>query len=272
MREYSILHAPLLSFFSRSLYQDVGRHWKGTCLLYLLLLLALCWIPIAAKMQVGLSRFIARDAPPIVKQIPAITIRKGQASIQEPQPYFIIDPESKKPLAVIDTTGELTSLEGTGAIVLLTKSTVIAKKSKAETRTWDISGVRDFYVDSEAITGWLEVGRRWLVIIFYPFALLFSYVYRIVQALLYAAIGMAFASMLGARLAYQTLIRLAIIATTPAIVLDTVCTLAGIDVPFWWVICFAIAMGYLFFAVKANAEPEPVQAAEPGVPSYPTEL
>src|SRR2546426_3324312 len=44
MRRYGILHPLLLSFFSRSLYRDVGRTWKGIGFLYLLLLLALSWV------------------------------------------------------------------------------------------------------------------------------------------------------------------------------------------------------------------------------------
>ena len=36
MKRYSIFHPLILSFFSKSLYRDVGKHWRGTGLLYLL--------------------------------------------------------------------------------------------------------------------------------------------------------------------------------------------------------------------------------------------
>jgi hypothetical protein len=42
MRRYSIFHPLVLAFYSKPLYQDVGRRWKGTGLGYLLLLLAVC--------------------------------------------------------------------------------------------------------------------------------------------------------------------------------------------------------------------------------------
>lgn len=45
MKNYSVFHPLYLSFFSKSLYQDVAKNWKGTGLAYLLLLLALAWVP-----------------------------------------------------------------------------------------------------------------------------------------------------------------------------------------------------------------------------------
>ena len=45
MKRYSIFHPLVLSFFSKSLYRDVGKNWRGTGLLYLLLIIALLWIP-----------------------------------------------------------------------------------------------------------------------------------------------------------------------------------------------------------------------------------
>jgi hypothetical protein len=30
MKKFSIIHLPLMSFFSEALYRDVGLHWKGT--------------------------------------------------------------------------------------------------------------------------------------------------------------------------------------------------------------------------------------------------
>jgi hypothetical protein len=47
------------------------------------------------------------------------------------------------------------------------------------------------------------------------------------------------------------------VAITPVVLLDTLRSLAEMKIPLWWPICFAIAMAYLFFAIKANAEPAP---------------
>ncbi|MGH9874005.1 MAG: hypothetical protein ACRD9S_16260 [Pyrinomonadaceae bacterium] len=58
----------ILSFYSKSLYRDVGKNWRGTGLLYLLFLLVLVWIPTMIKGYVGLARFADTDAKEITQQ------------------------------------------------------------------------------------------------------------------------------------------------------------------------------------------------------------
>ena len=81
--------------------------------------------------------------------------------------------------------------------------------------------------------------------------------------LLYAAIGMLFVKMLKVPLDYLAVLRLASVSITPAIILSTLQTLTGFHVPVFWLICFAIAMGYLFFAVKANTAPATPETPSP---------
>ena len=139
MKRFSIFHIPVLSFFSKELYIDVGLHWKGVNFLYLLLLLAICWIPTMIGIHVSFLDFIDNEAPAVVEQVPEITITNGEASIKEPQPYYIKDPENGDVLAIIDTTGTIDSLEDPNAICLLTKSRVIYRETKCETRTFGLS-------------------------------------------------------------------------------------------------------------------------------------
>jgi hypothetical protein len=249
MRRYSIFHVPALSFFSKKLYIDVGQNWKGANFLYLLLLLAICLIPTMINLHRGISNFVNNEAPAIVNQVPEITITDGQVSIKETQPYYIKDPDSNEPLAIIDTTGQIESLEDTDAFCLLTGNKVITKKSEFENRTYDLSNVKAFVVDSERITGWLQIGRKFLAVVIYPFVLLGYYMYRIVQALIYAAIGLLFASFCKTTLSYTALIRLAVVAVTPCIIVGTILGLTDTSIPpFLYLVA---ALVYLFFAVKS---------------------
>ncbi len=249
MRRYSIFHVPALSFFSKELYIDVGQNWKGVNFLYLLLLLAVCLIPRTINLHRGISNFVNNEAPAIVNQVPEITITDGQVSIKETQPYYIKDPDSDELLAIIDTTGQIESIEDTDAFCLLTGNKVIIKKSKFENRTYDLSNVKAFAVDSERITGWLHIGRKFLAVVLYPFALLSSYVYRIVQVLIYAAIGLLFASFCKTTLSYAALIRLSVVAVTPCIIVGTILGLADTSIPYF--LYLVAALVYLFFAVKS---------------------
>ena len=255
MKKYSIIHIPVLSFFSRELYRDVGLNWKGVNFLYLLLLLAICWIPTMNEINVGFSDFVDDEAPAVVEQVPEITITDGEVSISEPEPYYIKDPDDGDVVVIIDTTGQIESLKETDAVGLLTVNKLIIKKSEFETQTYDLSQVEAFSVDSERITGWLDVGKKYLVVVIYPFALAGSYSFRIIQALIYAAVGLLFASWCKVMLPYSSLLRLAVAAMTPCLLAKTILGIAEIDLPAYATLIFVvITLAYLFFAVKANSE------------------
>ena len=257
MKKYSIIHLPFLSFFSKELYRDVGLCWKGVGFAYLLLLLTVCWIPTMVKIHVGFSDFINNEVPPFIEQVPDITITDGEASIQEPQPYYIKAPDSNDVIAIIDTTGTTESLEDANAICLLTRTNVIWRQNEFETRTVDLSNVKNFVLDSDRIMGWLHIAEKFLVIVMYPFALLGSYLYRIVQALIYAAVGLLFASWCKVSLSYAALLRLAIVAVTPCIIVGTVLGLVATSLP--WYLYPAAALAYLFFGVWACSQTPPAE-------------
>jgi len=253
-RKFSIIHIPVFSFFSKELYSDVGLSWKGVNFSYLLLLLAICWIPTMIKIHAGFTGFVENEAPAFLAQLPEITITDGEVSISEAEPYYLKVPESNDVLAVIDTTGTINSLEDANAVCLLTKTKIMWKKSEVETQTFELSKIEDFVLNSERVMGWLRTANKFLVITIYPAALLGSYVFRIVQALIYGAVGLLFALSCKVRLSYGALVRLAVVAMTPCMLGKTILGMADIHLPYAGLIFLAITLAYLFFAVKANAE------------------
>jgi len=263
MKRYSIFHPLVLSFFSKSLYRDVGKNWRGTGLLYLFIILALFWIPTIIKGQLGLSAWVDGDSKEITKQIPAITITKGQVSTDVPTPHIIKDPKTGEDIAIIDTSGTYQNLDNSDAKILLTKSKLIVRKSATESQTYDISGVQSFYLDHSKMEGWLALSKTWFIPVLYPLALIFSFIFRAVQILIYAVVGLLFARILKANLDYKTLMRLSAIAITPVLVLNLILEFVPRHIPRWSLIGIAIALGYLFFAVKVNAEPEDVPQYQP---------
>jgi hypothetical protein len=270
MKRYSIFHPLVLAFFSKSLYRDVAKHWRGTGLLYIFVILALVWIPTIIKGQLGMSRWVEGDSKELTKQIPAITISKGQVSTDVATPYFIKDLKTGTDIAIIDTSGTYNSLDKTDAKLLLTKSKMIMSKSATETQTYDLSGVQSFYVDRARVENWLAAARRWFVPVLYPLAVIFSFIFRAIQILIYALIGLLFANMLHAKLSYKTLMRLSAIAITPVLVLNLLFEFVPIRIPWWFLLGIVIALGYLFFAVKVNADAEDVPVYQPPT-AYPAQ-
>lgn len=264
MKRYSLYHVPILSFFSGSLYRDVALHWKGIGFLYLLLLLAICWIPVMVKFQFMVANFVENEAPKVVTQVPTLTIVDGKASIKEPQPYRITDPDTGNPLVVIDTTGEIVSLSDTVAIALVTETQVEFRKSNVETRTVRFDEIKNFTLDQATINVWLNKMKAIAVPVVYPSAVLGAFVYRIVQMLIYALVGMLFATLCDSKRSYASLLRLASVAVTPCILVSTILWLANVDVPIAGLWYLLGALAYLFFGVKASSRVVDDQApAEP---------
>ncbi len=251
MKRYSYLHALILSFFSKSFYQDVGRHWRGAGLLYIFLLLLLVWVPSVIRMQIGFSRFANQEAPRFTQQIPRITIRKGEVSTDVATPY-VIKADDGAPVVIIDTSGQYQSLDDTPAYILLTKNKLIARDER-QTRVYDLSTVESFDFDRTRAESWLQTARTWIVPVIFPLGVLFSFIFRAIQILIYAAVGLLFARMMDANLSYQTLMRLAAVALTPVLLLNLLFEFVPLRIPGWWLIGTGIGLGYLFFAVRANA-------------------
>lgn len=261
MKRYSIVHVPVLSFFSKALYRDVCHQWKGVGFAYLLLLLIVCWIAPIVKVHTGLSNFVDNEAPRIVSQIPTISIVDGKASINEPQPYRITEPDTGKTLAVIDTTGAARTLADANAFALITETEAIFKKSEIETQTFSFRDIDEFTLDQDMVTGWLAAAKKVVPPVLYVLAVLGAFVFRILQALIYACIGMMFASWCKARFTYASLLRLSIVAVTPGIIVETVLDVAQVNLPYAILWYFLAAMGFLYFGVKAASQDQDTPGA-----------
>ena len=253
-RRYGLLHGFYLSFYSEDFYRDVGRAWKGVGLVYLLVLLALAWLPAMAQIHSAVGRFrdeLARDYLP---RFPKITITKGKVSVDPPGPHIFKEPKSGKPFFIIDTAAKATDYPDTlGAAVIVTESQVITRNARnRETRIHDLSKVDGISFGPDDVRRWLDLFRMAYIPLAFPIVLLFSWSYRWSLAMLYAAIALLFGPEIKA-LGYWTLVRVASVAMTPVVVLDAAVSAAGVKVPMWSLFCLAIALGYLWYGAKAAA-------------------
>jgi hypothetical protein len=251
MKRYSIYQIPVLSFFSKNMYRYMASDWKGTGFAYLLLLLIICWIITLIKVHVQVGNFIDNEASQIISQVPVITIAGGDASIKESQPYYIKDPDTGKDLIIIDTTGKITSLDNSEALALIKKTEVVFKKDEFETRTISFEKFGDFTLDQALLNKIANIVKKSLAAVFFLFAVLGSFVFRIVQALIYGAIGMLFALINKSKMPYVTLLRLAVVAVTPCIIIKTLLNVFGVTIPYVRLLYFLITIGYLFFGVRS---------------------
>jgi len=88
-KRYNIFHLPLLSFFSKRLYRDVGRNWKGANMTYLFLLLAICMIPPTLSLRKDMIQSLDTNQMQIINQLPDIRIVDGVVKVEKNEPYYI---------------------------------------------------------------------------------------------------------------------------------------------------------------------------------------
>lgn len=255
-RRYGPLRALALSFYSADLYRDAAAHWRGFALGYLALLLGIVWLITAAALHHRFQLWCANDAPGIVAQIPPLALKGGELSADVEQPYFVTDETSGEVIAVIDTTGEITTLEQAGARLLLTKTEAIVERNPREIRVYRFNTIGDFALDQAVIQSWLAWLGNWLGFILFPFVLAGSYLYRVVQILIYALVGLLFAGILRVQLSYPAAVSVATLSITPPVLLSTAVQLTQAKIPFPWLSWFLLAMSYLFFGIYSNRSPD----------------
>jgi Protein of unknown function (DUF1189) len=268
MPPFSGFTALVRAFYDRSLYRAVARH-RGMGLLYLAFLTALCTLPLLVKTQVALMAFNTWPARTLVRQLPAIEIRAGRVSVDRPTPVTIWEPYHGTALALIDVSGEITTVEQAGSVLLLTRDHLIYRKSSAETRSFDLARVKHFSIDRIRAKRWIDIGVRVIPLGLYALAVLAVLVTRVVQVLVLAVLGIAIARARRRVLDFEALMRVAALALTPAAVLDALRGIAGWGFPLWWLVMTAAVVATFLFGIDAVPPLEPDAPDAPNAPEAP---
>lgn len=259
MRQYSNLHPLWMSYYAGELYEDVGRNWHGRGFRYLFLLLTITWIPVVIMISNQFDDWVDKNLPGIIEQAPEIKIENGKLSTVPRKPFIIDEPSTGKPLIIIDATGEYTSLEGVEAQFLLMEDRLLFRLETGEIQEAPVfQDVDETVVFNEDILYQLfDFLKGVLPFVLFPFAVIVSFMYRIIQVCVYAFIGTFLAQHVKTEISYETLLRLSAVSITPAVAVDTLNTLMDDALPipyfYWLLICFLLSIGYLFFAIKIYA-------------------
>jgi hypothetical protein len=255
-RRYGLFHPYGLSFFSRSFYADVAAHWRGLAFVHLFLALLLSAGAYTLHFRSLIDAFVAEQAPAIIAQVPEVVISDGTVHVTVTEPYAIREPDSDRLFAVIDTTGKITSLEQTEALLLLTASRLAVRLSPEDIRIIDLRPIASLQIDRTSVSQWVQDIQKWAPFILFPLALGFSFIFRSLQAVLYGGLGMALAALHKTPLTFGAAVSVAIMAMTPVLLLDALLTLTEIYLPLWGFVSFLLAVGYLVFGIRSAVRPE----------------
>lgn len=247
MKRYNFFQALLLAFYSKTFYRDVGQNWRGAGLAYLWFLAAICFIVFTIRLVMFVDDGLTA-LKPYIAQLPTITINQGDVSIDKAEPFLIKNPKNDEVVAIIDTTGQYTTLDNTTALVLLSKNKLLMQHGTTakEYTLSDINGV----FTAENVDHLLFIGYV-IAVLFGLISLPFYFMLGVSQILVYAGLV---SLLIRTGLAYKTLCRLTAIALTPTTLLAIIVSLGVVYLPFAWMIYIVLAIAYILFAVIANWE------------------
>jgi len=253
MKRFNIFEPLYLSFYSKEVYQDVAKNWTGIGASYLLLLVFLLSVVSSIKMQSNINTLIDEDAPAIVSQLPTIKISEGELSIDKDVPYYIRNVETNNVLLVIDTSGQINSIQETSAIFFASQNRIQSRDpdNPGDLRTILIDQKWDTVIDQTKVITWLDKVKR---LAFYPlvvFFTLFGFLIVQIRVLLLSVIALIFNNMIKAGLHYSALLRLSAIAITPLMVVKALLMVMGVFFPLQGLLLLVLAVGYLYFGIKA---------------------
>lgn len=255
MKKYHIFESLFLSFYSKSLYRDVAAAWQGLGMLYLLLVLAICWLPFSYDFQRFLNQISSQLLPKIIEQMPTIFINQGKLSIDRPVPYSVQLPGNGATLVVFDTSGRFTSLEKLSAIMLITQDKIIVRSTDSGSiQTYPMAKLKDGKVTRSQFREYANKIVFLSSILMYPLSVLVSFLYRFLQVLVLGLVGLLIAYLCRVKITYKMSVRLAVVAFTPMLFIVTLIEYFSWPVPFLWLVSLLLIFGYLVFAIRAQRD------------------
>lgn len=124
---YGYWSALYRSFYSRHLYVDVGKRWRGWGLLYLLLAIAICSIPFAVKMDFSFNTSFQEQLVKPLIEIPTFYIQDGNVVFDKPMPYLVKNDKGDVTI-IIDTTGQINDFSKYPLLAILVNKNQISMK------------------------------------------------------------------------------------------------------------------------------------------------
>ncbi|MDF7799682.1 DUF1189 family protein [Pontiellaceae bacterium B1224] len=248
-KKYRLLELPVLAFFSKRLYRDIGRNWQGVNLAaYLFLLLAICCIPATLHQRDKILQSLETGQVDLLNQIPEIRIQNGRAAVNATMPYYIRD-RNNRPLAIIDTSGSMNYIDDATVMVMLTESKLIVRRGRNLFNTFSLSGIESLVLNKHIINGWLNDIQKTISPLSYGIFLMLSYIFAVLAMMLVAVVGLIIANVLHSSLSFKDTMRIAIAAATPAIIVISVTSALGFTLPCG--IYPAITLLYLIIGIKS---------------------
>jgi|GEM_PF-5765107 len=278
LQKFDLYHALWKSFYSQEFYHDVAFQWQGTCIGYLFILICLAFGVFCIQLQFSWQMFLQTDVAPLLTQLPVMQIEGGKISTRQPGRYEIHDIATQRMVAVIDTSSPDLPKDDKDATVLISQdkihldnslpgvflrifSMILLEEKASIVESPDYSATMTpqpglkLTMDHAYAETWLNNFQQALIPAAMPFIFTWYLFSRGLLALLLSLTARNFQRNMGMTLDYITVLRITIIAMTPAILLEvTLCALA-VDDPLLSVLLLIIMVLSVAMAFISIREP-----------------
>ncbi|MDF1646989.1 MAG: DUF1189 family protein [Legionellaceae bacterium] len=232
---YRFLEALYMSFFSRRLYIDVVRRWRGFGLLYLAVMLSVAMLPYVIHVMMAYHQTVEQKLFLPIKKLPPFSMRSGEVQFYSPMPYLVKNSQGEV-IALIDTTGKIKQLPYflyPEASVLITKNALhvrlptldLFKQGNVSEAKETVSLFRsndntDFFGAEWLPVSRLKQANQLLMLSIYPVLFMFYFGLYIVTLFSFGLFGQFVARLIfKVQLTFKEATRLIAIAATPQAVI-----------------------------------------------------
>ncbi len=244
-QEAGLLKSVIRSLYYPGAYADLARRSTGRALVYLLALSLLC----AAITAVPLSREIndslleagnkfGSEFPDFVFTPEGFKVkgRLPMISAEDRDFVWVFDPSGKTDESILDDYQKGVYLSNEG---------VLYKKSEYETRHYSLDSLKEYApITKKDVERWISY--YWVLTAFIVFFFIsFSVTAKIFSALVVSVLGIIAGALTKRRASFDILFRLALYALTLPIIIKTAASVAKIDIPWFFVIYYGVALFYL---------------------------
>jgi hypothetical protein len=240
-------------WYSKDVYRDAAHCWRGLGFRYLSALLFVLWLLASIHVHILVHEFAIEYLKPLVAQIPRIEIKDGIATVDRPDRIFQInDPRNGRKLIGFDLTDTPERIPVNVEGIFFEKRRVLFHL-KGNEQIYDFEKQKDQTWEWDYHPKILDAIAFWSGPIVLAVFWISSLILCALQALLFGFTGKLIAILAKRRLTYPQLVRVSVVAMTPALIIDTCQKLFCVGLPAWDLVSVLIGLAYLIYGVKVNS-------------------
>lgn len=264
---YRYWQALYMSFYSRRLYVDVAKRWRGYGIKYFFLLMMIATIPFSTRLIIDFTEYYNQQLILPIESLPSLTVQKGKVLFDKPMPYLVKNKQNEV-MAIIDTTGVIKKIDGAypKASILITKEKIYFRPPAFSLFFSDspmqLPDTQILSQDISKESNEVFVGKEWIAssgiikfkhliqYIFYPCIVMLFFSTYLTLMMMLAFIGFLFALIIfQAQFKYKEACRLFLVASTPQVFIFFTTLTIHVSVPGGNIFNIVLLAIYFNFAV-----------------------